>query len=119
MRDRQAAVRIPNRERMPVGGEGDIIPESRGPRSPERIIFPIPKRSFTSEPPEQTPAAARPRNPEEVQVRTIQLGRADYHDKVHACWLGKNIGGTLGAPFEIRKYVNALTFYDPVPRGRR
>lgn len=48
-------------------------------------------------------------------MRTIQLGRVEYHDKVHACWLGKNIGGTLGAPFEIRKYVNALTFYDPVP----
>ena len=24
----------------------------------------------------------------------------DYLDKVKACWLGKNIGGTLGAPFE-------------------
>jgi ADP-ribosylglycohydrolase len=45
------------------------------------------------------------------------LSRTEYSDKVLACWLGKNIGGTLGAPFEIRKYVNALEFYDPVPDG--
>ena len=25
---------------------------------------------------------------------------SEYLDKVHACWIGKNIGGTLGAPFE-------------------
>ena len=45
----------------------------------------------------------------------ITLGRSEYRDKVCACWLGKNIGGTLGAPFEGRKYVNDLTFYRPVP----
>ncbi len=28
------------------------------------------------------------------------LGRDDYRDKVYACWLGKNCGGTLGAPLE-------------------
>jgi len=28
------------------------------------------------------------------------LGRAEYWDKVYACWLGKNCGGTLGAPLE-------------------
>ena len=50
-------------------------------------------------------------------MRRIQLSRTEYYDKVLACWLGKNIGGTLGAPFEIRKYVNALKFYDPVPDG--
>ena len=50
-------------------------------------------------------------------MRSIQLSRTEYYDKVLACWLGKNIGGTLGAPFEIRKYVNALEFYDPVPDG--
>ena len=48
-------------------------------------------------------------------MSTIALNRAQYRDKVHACWLGKNIGGTLGAPYEGRKYVNDLTFYDPVP----
>ncbi len=30
----------------------------------------------------------------------LKLNRATYMDKHHACWLGKNIGGTLGAPYE-------------------
>ena len=29
-----------------------------------------------------------------------QLKFKDYYDKVRGCYLGKNIGGTLGAPFE-------------------
>ena len=45
----------------------------------------------------------------------IVLDEAAYLDKVYACWLGKNIGGTLGAPFEGRRYVNDLDFYRPVP----
>ena len=45
----------------------------------------------------------------------IVLNRQQYLDRVHACWLGKNIGGTLGAPFEGQKYVNDLTYYRPVP----
>lgn len=28
-----------------------------------------------------------------------------YEDKVRACWIGKNIGGTLGGPFEGKKEV--------------
>ena len=34
-----------------------------------------------------------------------------YKDKVLGCWTGKNIGGTLGAPFEGRKEMNDATFY--------
>lgn len=30
----------------------------------------------------------------------MKLTLKDYKDKVRACWLGKNIGGTLGTPFE-------------------
>ena len=30
----------------------------------------------------------------------LKLNKATYMDKLHACWLGKNIGGTLGAPYE-------------------
>lgn len=30
----------------------------------------------------------------------MKLNFAKYKDKVHACWLGKNIGGTMGAPYE-------------------
>ncbi len=30
----------------------------------------------------------------------IKINREVYRDKVYACWLGKNIGGTMGTPFE-------------------
>lgn len=39
------------------------------------------------------------------------ISKSEYWDKVYACWLGKNIGGTLGAPFEGKKFVNDLDFY--------
>jgi len=39
------------------------------------------------------------------------LNRDDYRSKVLGCWLGKNVGGTLGAPFEWRRQVNNVTFY--------
>ena len=48
-------------------------------------------------------------------MRPITLSEQDYHDKVFACWLGKNIGGTLGAPYEGRKEIHNLTYYDPMP----
>lgn len=35
--------------------------------------------------------------------------------KIHACWLGKAIGGTLGTPFEGVPDMMDLDFYDPVP----
>jgi ADP-ribosylglycohydrolase len=41
----------------------------------------------------------------------IVLNTAEYRDKVLACWIGKNIGGTLGAPMEWRRQVNHVTFY--------
>ena len=34
-----------------------------------------------------------------------------YRDRVRACWLGKNIGGTLGAPFEGTRGVFPVTYY--------
>jgi ADP-ribosylglycohydrolase len=39
----------------------------------------------------------------------VILNRQDYLDKVTACWLGKNIGGTLGAPFEWRRQLNQVS----------
>ena len=30
----------------------------------------------------------------------MKLNLAAYKDKVHACWIGKNIGGTMGTPYE-------------------
>jgi len=43
------------------------------------------------------------------------LSRTKYRDKVHACWMGKNIGGTLGEKWEGFRHTHALTFYDPMP----
>ncbi len=41
----------------------------------------------------------------------IGLNREQYRDRVLACWLGKNIGGTLGGPFEWRRQLNDVSFY--------
>ena len=49
------------------------------------------------------------------------LNRAEYLRRVAGCWMGKNIGGTLGAPFEWFRQVNQVSFYtqdlqgDPLP----
>ncbi len=37
--------------------------------------------------------------------------------KLLGCFLGKNIGGTLGAPFEGRTEINDLTWYSKAPKG--
>src|SRR6218665_1866261 len=39
-----------------------------------------------------------------------------FTEKIHACWLGKAIGGTLGAPFEGLPGPHNLEFYEPVPK---
>lgn len=44
---------------------------------------------------------------EEVVFVNIQ----EYKNKVRGCWLGKNIGGTLGAPFEGYRGVRDINFY--------
>lgn len=41
----------------------------------------------------------------------MKLTMPVYLDKMRACWLGKNIGGTLGAPLECRRGVVDLDFY--------
>lgn len=48
-------------------------------------------------------------------MEKLVLNRAEFYDKVFACWLGKNIGGTLGAPYENFRHTFDLTFYEPVP----
>ncbi len=40
-----------------------------------------------------------------------QLDYRTYLDKVRACWLGKNVGGTLGGPFECMQGAVDLDFY--------
>ncbi len=39
------------------------------------------------------------------------MDRATLYDQIYACWLGKNIGGTLGTPVEGRMEVMNLTWY--------
>ena len=34
-----------------------------------------------------------------------------YENKLMGCWLGKNIGGTLGTPFESKRGVFDVDFY--------
>lgn len=39
------------------------------------------------------------------------LNLQEYREKVLGCWMGKNIGGTLGAPLEWLRQVNHVDFY--------
>ncbi len=39
------------------------------------------------------------------KIPQIKLNFEDYRDRVYACWIGKNIGGTLGGPFECKREV--------------
>ncbi len=41
----------------------------------------------------------------------LKLNIDTYRDKVLGCWTGKNIGGTLGGPFEGSREMNDATFY--------
>ncbi len=46
------------------------------------------------------------------------MERTELFEKIYACWLGKNIGGTLGTPVEGRKEVMNLTWYPRLdPQG--
>ena len=45
------------------------------------------------------------------------LNETEFRDKIHACWLGKNIGGTLGMPFEGKTDVNNISFYTNLKTG--
>lgn len=41
----------------------------------------------------------------------------NYRARVLGCWLGKSVGGTLGAPCEGKDGPLSYSFYDPVPTG--
>lgn len=41
----------------------------------------------------------------------MRLNVQDYRDKLLGCWIGKNVGGTFGAPFEWQRQVNHAAFY--------
>ena len=37
-----------------------------------------------------------------------KFNRSEMRDKIYACWMGKNIGGTMGTPYEGRQQVNDI-----------
>lgn len=48
----------------------------------------------------------------------IFLGKKEFRDKVHACWLGKSIGGTMGAPYEgTHEYLSLAGFSSAAPES--
>ncbi|MBP1988849.1 ADP-ribosylglycohydrolase family protein [Paenibacillus eucommiae] len=47
----------------------------------------------------------------------LTLYEQEYYTKVYGGWLGKNIGGTLGAPLEGQMSLLDLTFYSSLPDG--
>ena len=51
------------------------------------------------------------------QKAKVLLNEADFLDRVTACWLGKNIGGTLGMPFEGKQEPQNVSFYTNLKPG--
>lgn len=45
------------------------------------------------------------------------LSLSDYRKKVLGCFMGKNIGGTLGAPMEWKRQINNVSFYTQELKG--
>ena len=50
----------------------------------------------------------------------LRINREEFRDKVYGCWLGKNVGGTLGGPFEGRQELLDVQGYttpsgEPMP----
>ncbi len=41
------------------------------------------------------------------------MDRSEYYDRVYGCWLGKNIGGTIGAPVEGVKGFVSVPYKEP------
>ncbi|MBN2511856.1 MAG: ADP-ribosylglycohydrolase family protein [Sedimentisphaerales bacterium] len=51
------------------------------------------------------------------QDTIVQFNEAQFRDRVFACWLGKNIGGTLGMPFEGDPAARNISFYTHLKPG--
>lgn len=46
----------------------------------------------------------------------MKVNRKWYMDKLHACWLGKNIGGTMGTPYEGKTEMQDIDGFNS-PKG--
>ena len=51
-----------------------------------------------------------------MKIQQITFNATAYRDKVYACWMGKNIGGTMGTPFENKVGPLSVTGYT-TPKG--
>lgn len=47
----------------------------------------------------------------------MKINEQEFYSKVLGCWMGKNIGGTLGAPMEWRREMYDLDFYSQELNG--
>ena len=45
----------------------------------------------------------------------MKLNFNSYRDKVYACWIGKNIGGTMGTPYEGKQQINDIKGFASEP----
>ena len=59
-------------------------------------------------------------NYKEKFAMNMNFNRAELRDKIHGCWIGKNIGGTMGGPFEGTRDVLDIQGYttakgEPLP----
>lgn len=50
-------------------------------------------------------------------MKRVNINRDELKNKIYGCWLGKNIGGTLGTPFECQRQMNDVTFYSQPTHG--
>ena len=48
--------------------------------------------------------------------REAKLNKKEIEDKILACWIGKNIGGTIGGPYEGKTEMQNITGYSS-PKG--
>ena len=46
----------------------------------------------------------------------ITFNRDALRDRIHACWIGKNIGGTMGTPYEGQQQINDIQGFS-TPEG--
>ena len=46
----------------------------------------------------------------------MKINREMYYDRVHACWTGKNIGGTMGTPYEGKREMLDISGFSS-PKG--
>ncbi len=45
----------------------------------------------------------------------MKLNKSVYRDKVYACWIGKNIGGTMGTPYEGKREMHDIKGFATAP----